>query len=52
MKQTVKIKPKGASDWTVFLTLTYTSVTFNDVDPAVFAPPQAVRDFVAKGKTP
>jgi hypothetical protein len=50
MRQTVKIKPKGASDWTVFLTQTYTSVTFNDVDPTVFAPPQAVRDFVAKGK--
>jgi hypothetical protein len=50
MKQAVKIKPKGASDWTVFLTLTYTSVTTNDVDPAVFAPPQSVRDLAAKQK--
>lgn len=50
MKQTVKIKPKVTSDWTVFLILTYTSVTANDVDPAVFAPPQAVRDFLAKQK--
>lgn len=50
MKQVVKRKPKGASDQTVFLTLTYTSVTFNGVDPAVFAPPQAVRDLAAKPK--
>lgn len=49
-KQTVKIKPKDASDWTVLLTLHYTSITFNDVDPAVFAPPQAVRDLAAKSK--
>jgi len=50
MKQTVKIKPKGVGDWKIFLTQTYTSVTFNDVDPAVFAPPQSVRDYVAKQK--
>jgi len=50
MKQVVKMKPKGASDWTVFLTLTYTSVTFNDVHPAVFTPPQAVRDLAARPK--
>lgn len=50
MKQTVKIKPKGASDWNVLLTLTYTSITFNDVDPTVFAPPQVVRDLAAKEK--
>jgi hypothetical protein len=50
MKQVVKIKPKGANDFNVFLTLTYTHVTFNDVDPTVFAPPQAVRDLAAKGK--
>jgi hypothetical protein len=50
MKQVVKIKPKSASDWSVLLTLTYTSVTFNDVDPAVFAPPQAVRDLEVKDK--
>lgn len=51
MKQTVKIKPKGSGDWRVFLTQTYSSVTFNDVDPAVFAPPQVVLDFVAKQKS-
>lgn len=50
MKQSVKIKPKGAADFSVFLTLTYTSVTFNDVNSAVFALPQAVRDLAAKGK--
>jgi hypothetical protein len=49
-KQVVKIKPNGASDWNVLLTLKYASITFNDVDPAVFAPPQVVRDFAAKGK--
>ena len=51
MKQTVKIKPKDASDWKVLLTLTYTSITFNDVDSGVFALPQAVRELAAKGKT-
>jgi hypothetical protein len=50
MKQTVKIKPKNAADWQVLLTLNYTSIAFNDVDPAVFAPPQAVRDLAAKSK--
>ncbi len=51
MKQVVKIKPKSAGDWTVLITLTYTSITFNDVDPAVFIPPQAVRELAAKGKS-
>jgi hypothetical protein len=50
MRQVVKIKPKSATDWSVLLTLTYTSVTFNDVDPAVFAPPQTVRDLASKNK--
>lgn len=50
MKQVLKIKPKGANDFSVFLKLTYTSVTFNDVDPAVFTPPQTVRDLAAKTK--
>jgi hypothetical protein len=50
VKQVVKIKPKSATDWSVLLTLTYTSVTFNDVDPAVFAPPQTVRDLASKNK--
>jgi len=48
MKQTVKVRAKPGSDWPVQFVLTYTSVTFNDVDPAVFTPPQAVRDLVAK----
>jgi hypothetical protein len=50
-RQTVKIKPKNAADGTVPLTLNYTSITFNDVDPVVFAPPQAVRELAAKTKT-
>jgi hypothetical protein len=28
----------------------YSSVTFNDVDRAVFTPPRSVRDLVLKGK--
>jgi hypothetical protein len=47
MRQTVKTKSKSGG-WTVRSVLTYASVTFNDVDPAVFAPPQAVRDLLAK----
>jgi hypothetical protein len=50
VKQVVKLKPKGASDRTVLLTLTYTSVTFNDVDPAVLTRPRAVCDLAAKPK--
>jgi hypothetical protein len=47
MKQTVKVKPKSG-DWVIQQTLIYESVTFNDVDPAVFRPPQPVRDLLAK----
>lgn len=50
MKQVVKIKSKSGADWTVLQITTYSSVTFNDVDPAVFTPPQSVRDLVSKGK--
>jgi methenyltetrahydromethanopterin cyclohydrolase len=50
MKQTVKVKSKEG-DWKIFRVITYSSYTFNDVDPAVFAPPTAVRDLVAKSKT-
>jgi hypothetical protein len=50
MKQTVKVKAGGDHDWAVRYVLTYTSVTFNDVDPAAFTPPQAVRDLLAKRK--
>jgi hypothetical protein len=49
MKQIMKIKPKSG-DWSVLLTLTFTSVAFNDLDRWVFAPPQSVRDLAAKGK--
>jgi hypothetical protein len=49
MRQTVKVKPKSG-DWVTQQTLMYESVTFNDVDPAVFTPPQPVRDLLAKTK--
>jgi methenyltetrahydromethanopterin cyclohydrolase len=49
MKQTVKVKSKEG-DWKIFRVITYSSYTFNDVDPAVFAPPQAVCDLIAKDK--
>jgi hypothetical protein len=49
MKQVVKVKTKD-SDWTVVQVLNFESVTFNDVDPAVFALPQTVRDLSGKGK--
>jgi hypothetical protein len=49
MKQTVKVKAKDGT-WAVFQVITYSSYTFNDVDPAVFTPPQAVRDLLAKPK--
>jgi hypothetical protein len=48
-KQTVKVKPKS-SDWAVYQTLHFDSITFNDVDPAVFIPPQSVRDLISKQK--
>ncbi len=51
MKQTTKIRAKDGGDWTVVNVLTYSSVTFNDVNPEVFTPPQAVRDLLAKSKT-
>jgi hypothetical protein len=50
MKQVVKIKSKSGGDWTVLQVTTYSSVTFNDVDRAVFTPPPSVRDLVLKGK--
>ncbi len=50
MKQVVKIKPKSGGDWAVLQVTTFSSATFNDVDRAVFTPPQSVRDFVLKGK--
>jgi hypothetical protein len=51
MKQTVKVRSK-TGEWETRQVLDYESVTFNDVDPAVFTPPQAVRDLVAKAKAP
>lgn len=45
MKQTVKImSPDGT--WNLLYVLTFTSVTFNDVDPSVFTPPKSVRDLI------
>jgi hypothetical protein len=48
-KQVVKVKSSGDS-WDVRQVLTFESITFNDVDPAVFTPPQGVRDLVKKGE--
>jgi len=48
-KQVVKVKPKSG-DWTVYQTLHFDSITFNDVDPSVFTPPQSVRDLISKQK--
>jgi hypothetical protein len=48
-KQTVKFKSKSG-EWTVQQTLNFESVSFNDVDPAVFTPPQSVRDLLTKSK--
>lgn len=45
------VRKKLFGDWKMLLTLTYTSITFNDVDLAVSAPPQAVRELAKKGKT-
>ena len=50
MKQVVKIKSKSGGDWTVLQVTIYSSVTFNDVDRAVFTPPPSIRDLVSKGK--
>ena len=50
MKQVVKVKSKSGDDWTVLQVMTYSSVTFNDVDRGVFTPPVSVRDLVSKGK--
>jgi hypothetical protein len=50
MKQTVKVKSK-TGEWVVRNVVVYESVTFNDVDPVVFTPPQAVRDLAAKPKS-
>jgi hypothetical protein len=49
MLQTVKVKSK-TGEWEVRQVLSYESVTFNDVDPAVFTPPKAVQDLVAKAR--
>ncbi|MBZ5551641.1 MAG: hypothetical protein LAO21_02895 [Acidobacteriia bacterium] len=49
MKQVVQVKPKSGGEWTVETVVTLTSVTFDDVDPGVLTPPQAVRDLLAKG---
>jgi hypothetical protein len=45
-----KTKSKDTGEWTASQTLTFSSVVFNNVDPAVFVPPQAVRDLAAKDK--
>jgi hypothetical protein len=50
MKQVIKVKSKSGDDWTVLQVMTYSSVTFNDVDRTVFTPPASVRDLVSKGK--
>jgi hypothetical protein len=50
MKQVFKVKSKDTGEWKVIQVLTFTSITFNDVDPAVFTPPQSVRDLLAKPK--
>jgi hypothetical protein len=48
MEQTVKVKSKTGDDWSVAETLHYARVTFNDVDPFVFVPPQPVIDLAKK----
>jgi len=48
MKQTVKVNANDGHGWVVRQVLTYTSVTFNDVDAAAFRLPQAVQDLLAK----
>lgn len=49
MKQIVKVKSKDGG-WEVREVLFFESVTFNDVDSAVFAPPAAVRELLKSGK--
>jgi hypothetical protein len=49
LKQIVKVHSKDGA-WAVQQTLQFESVTFNDVDPAVFAVPAPVRDLLAKAK--
>jgi hypothetical protein len=51
MKQTVKAKSK-AGQWEVRQVTDYQSVTFNDVDPAIFALPKPIQDLLAKNRTP
>ncbi len=51
MTQTVKVKSKEGV-WTVRQVLSFKSVTFNDVDPSVFRPPQAVLELLANKKGP
>ncbi len=48
-KQVVKAKSSGGS-WDIRQVLNFGSVTFNDVDPTVFTPPQAVRELLKNGK--
>jgi hypothetical protein len=48
-KQVVKAKSGGGS-WDIRQVLHFESVTFNDVDPAVFTPPEAVRELLKNGK--
>jgi len=55
MKTIVKARAKGASGWTVLQTIVHTSVTFNDVEPGVYAPPRPVLDLASRstpGATP
>jgi hypothetical protein len=48
-KQTVKAKAKDGT-WNVVYLLTFNSITFNDVDPSVFALPPVVRALAEKQK--
>ena len=48
-KQVVKVKSKDGS-WALQQVLTFDSVTFNDVDVAVFTPPPAVGDLLGNKK--
>ena len=47
--QLVKVKTSGGH-WELRQVLHFESVTFNDVDPTVLTPPQAVRDVLKNGK--
>jgi len=47
--QTSKAQPKsGPREWTVVQIMTTSSVSFENVEPSVFTPPQAVREMLAK----